>query len=126
MYDLANKNTDGISDMSFEEVEKIREYAQAIANMAEVTLKSKKIPTGSMYWRAAQILHILDNCLDMHEGDNAKSLKDQHGVLIGTDLLELLVDSKKQLDEVKKWVMLIVLIVAVVIPAKIRLRIKKW
>lgn len=88
MHDLTNANMDGIEDISEREIEEMRGYAQSIANMLEVVMVSKSIPTGSIYWRAAKILSKMDNYLDKHEGDHANVLRSDQGVLVDAELLD--------------------------------------
>lgn len=88
MYDLTNANMNGLEDISENEMIEMQKHAQSIANMLEVALISKQIPTGGIYWRAAKILSKVDNYLDKHEDDNALFLRETHGVLTDTALLD--------------------------------------
>ena len=88
MHDLTIANMDGIQDISKKEIEEMRGYAQSIANMLEVAVERRSIPTGSIYWRTAKILSKMDNYLNKHEGDHAVVLRNQFGVLVDTDLLD--------------------------------------
>lgn len=92
MYDLTDANMNGIEDISENEIIEMQKCAQSIANMLEIALTSKQIPTGSIYWRAAKILSITDNYLDKHENDHAMFLRETHGVLADTALLDELRD----------------------------------
>lgn len=88
MHSLINANMDGIEDISEREIDEMRGYAQSIANMLEVVMVNKSIPTGSIYWRAAKILSKMDNYLDKHEGDHAIVLRKDQGVLVDAELLD--------------------------------------
>lgn len=88
MHDLKNANMDGLEDISLQEMTDIQKYAQSIANMMEVAIETKSIPTGGMYWRTAKILSVLDNYLSKHEGEeHASFIRNQHGVLADIELL---------------------------------------
>lgn len=90
MYDLKDSNMNGLEDISEKEMIEMQNHAQSIANMLEIALKTKKIPTGGIYWRAAKILSTTSNYLDKHEGDNAAHIRDSHGVLVDVELLNAL------------------------------------
>lgn len=92
MYDLTDANMDGLEDISEKQLIEMQMYAQSIANTLKVALVTKQISTGSIYWRAAKILSITDNYLDKHEGDHAVFLRETHGVLADTALLDELRD----------------------------------
>lgn len=98
MHDLKNANMNGLEDISEKEMIEVQKYAQSIANMMEVALETKSIPTGGMYWRTAKILSVLDNYLSKHEGEeHSEFIRNTHGVLIDAELLNGL--SKEKDDD---------------------------
>lgn len=88
MYDLTDANMDGLEDISENEMIEMQKHAQSIANILEVALTSKQIPAGSIYWRAAKILSTVDNYLNKYDDENAVFLRETHGVLVDTVLLD--------------------------------------
>lgn len=91
MHDLKNANMNGLEDISEQEMIDIQKYAQSIANMIEVALETKSIPTGGIYWRAAKILSTCDNYLNAHEDiEHANFIRKTHGVLADAELLDML------------------------------------